>query len=218
MRNATVILAAGDFPSHPLALEALDSARHLVCCDGAVRALARRGRPAPDVVVGDFDSLPASARRHFPDALFHHEAEQDTNDLAKAFRFCLARRWPDPVILGASGRREDHFLANFALLADFSVDAPGIRMLTDHGLFLVLRYGARIRCGAGRAVSLFSLDPAQRLSSEGLRYPLDGVALDSLWRATLNVADRDVVSLSLERPSPVIVYLAHPGRPRGRQP
>ena len=207
---SAAILAAGDFPRHPLARAALDSARHLVCCDGAARALARRSTRVPDAVVGDFDSLPPSLLRRWPAAVFHRVDEQETNDLSKAFRFCLSRRWRDLVILGASGGREDHFLGNFALLADFSALAPRVRMLTDHGLFFVVRAPARFRCGAGRRISLFSLDPAQRLSAEGLRYPVRDLSLSTLWRATLNIADQDVVTLRPATPSPVIVYLCHP--------
>ena len=207
--RATVILANGDFPRHPLARAALDSARHLICCDGAARALARRSARVPAAVVGDFDSLPPFLRRRWPASVFHHVTEQESNDLTKAFRFCLARRWRNLVLLGAAGGREDHFLGNFALLADFSAADPGIRMLTDHGLFFAVRSDARFRCGAGRRISLFSLDPAQRLTAEGLQYPLDDLPVDTLWRATLNVATQDVVSLRLAVPSPVLVYLCH---------
>lgn len=207
---SVAILAAGDFPRHPLARAILDSARHLVCCDGAACALAHRSPRIPDAVVGDFDSLPPSLLRRWPASVFHPVAEQDTNDLAKAFRFCRSRRWRNPVILGASGRREDHFLANLALLADFSETDPGTRMVTDHGQYLVIRGEATIPCGAGRPVSLFSFDPAQRLASTGLQYPLDGVPLDRLWRAALNVATADAFTLRPATPSPVLVYLCHP--------
>ena len=45
-----------------------------------------------------------------------HVTEQETNDLNKAFRYCLANGWTDIVILGATGKREDHTLGNIGLL------------------------------------------------------------------------------------------------------
>lgn len=208
--HATVILAAGAFPRHSLALSALRTAQHLVCCDGAVRAIAQRPDLHPSAVVGDFDSLPPSIRHRFPDTVFHHDSDQETNDLTKAFRYCLARGWRSPVILGASGKREDHFLGNISLLADYSAESSGVRMLTDHGLFFVVRNEARFRCDVGSHVSLFSFDPAQRLTASGLLYPLEDLPLATLWRATLNTATAPVVSLRAASPSPILVYLAHP--------
>ena len=216
--GATVLLADGDFPRHQLALRTLRAARRIVCCDGAADALARR-EPGlvPAAVGGDFDSAGTLARRRFPAAVFHHDPDQETNDLDKAFRLCLRRRWGRLVVLGATGRREDHTLGNVARLADYAAEAPGIRMVTDHGLFLALRGDAQIRCGTGRAVSLFSFDPAQRLTSEGLEWPLRDLAPDTLWRATLNRANADEFALHLARPSTVLVFLAHPPA-TGRRP
>ena len=218
LSGATAILANGDFPRHPLALGALRSASRVVCCDGAADTLARREPDlVPAAVVGDFDSAGRAARRRYPASVFLHNPDQETNDLTKAFRLCQRRRWGRIVILGASGRREDHTLGNFALLADFSADAPGIRLVSDFGIAFAVRADARIRCGAGRAVSLFSFDPAQRLTSEGLEWPLRDLAPDTLWRATLNRAAADTFALRLARPSTVLVFLAHPPA-SGRRP
>ena len=214
LSGATAILANGDFPRHPLALGALRSASRVVCCDGAADTLARREPDlVPAAVVGDFDSAGRAARRRYPASVFLHNPDQETNDLTKAFRLCQHRRWGRIVILGASGRREDHTLGNFALLADFSADAPGIRLVSDFGIAFAVRADARIRCGAGRAVSLVSFDPAQRLTATGLVWPLERLRMDALWRGTLNRAAADEFTLHLERPSPVLVYLAHPDTP-----
>ena len=39
----TIILADGDFPSHPLALEWLRQCPYVVCCDGAANTYIRSG-------------------------------------------------------------------------------------------------------------------------------------------------------------------------------
>lgn len=215
LSGATAILANGDFPRHPLALGALRSARRIVCCDGAADALARREPDlVPAAVVGDFDSAGRAARRRYPASVFLHDSDQETNDLSKAFRLCQRRRWGRIVILGASGRREDHTLGNLALLVDYSATAPGIRLVSDFGIAFAVRADARIRCGAGRAVSLVSFNPDQRLTATGLVWPLDNLRMDALWRGTLNRASADEFTLHLSFPSPVLVYLAHPASPQ----
>lgn len=217
--GATVLLANGDFPRHPLARGVLRSARRIVCCDGAADALARREPElVPAAVVGDFDSAGTAARRRYPARVFHRDGDQDTNDLDKAFRYALAHGWGRRglVILGATGRREDHALGNVARLADFAAEVSGVRMVTDHGIFVAVSGDARIRCGVGRAVSIFSFDVEQRIDSEGLEWPLRGLATVPLWRATLNRAVSDEFTLRLSRPTPVLVYLAHTGA-KGRR-
>ena len=74
-----VIMAAGDFPSHPEPLKVLDSADVLIACDSAAAALVGKGRNI-DHVVGDMDSLEESYRELLKEKLVHIR-EQDTNDL-----------------------------------------------------------------------------------------------------------------------------------------
>lgn len=85
----TIILADGDFPSHPLALEWLRQCPYVVCCDGAANTYIRSGR-MPEAIVGDGDSLLPGIKERYA-SLIHSEAEQETNDLSKAFRFCLSQ-------------------------------------------------------------------------------------------------------------------------------
>ena len=189
----TVILAAGDFPSHPVPLAALFSASAIVCCDSAAAELVACGF-SPDAIVGDLDSLPADLKERFADRLFP-VAEQDDNDLAKAFRFTLGKGWRDIVILGATGKREDHTLGNISWLADFAPLADSVVMLTDNGLFQALQApGGTIRVEPGDQISLFSFDPSVAVSAEGLKYPVDNLHLRRWWTATLNEAVSDTVS------------------------
>ena len=52
-----VIVAAGDFPSHPAAYGAIERFRdRIICCDGAADALLRAGF-MPLAVAGDGDSI-----------------------------------------------------------------------------------------------------------------------------------------------------------------
>ena len=51
-----VILANGEYPTHPLPLRMLEEAKFVVCCDGAANEYISRGH-TPDVIIGDGDSL-----------------------------------------------------------------------------------------------------------------------------------------------------------------
>lgn len=206
----TVILAAGDFPQRPELLELLRNAAHVVCCDSAAVALLRSGAALPEVIVGDMDSLPPELRERFA-AQVVHEAEQETNDLAKAFRLCLARGWThDMVILGATGKREDHTLGNISLLMDFAKEVPGIRLFTDCGRFEVLLQSGSLPTFSGEQISIFTPDCTMPVSAHGLVYPLHKLRLERWWNGTLNEAVGSSFHLEFSGAAPVLVYRPWP--------
>ena len=111
-----VILADGEFPCHRISLDILKNAQCVVCCDGAADKLLRFGCE-PDWIVGDLDSVSPETRVRFSDRAVKF-FEQETNDLAKSFRFCLERKLAVSAIIGAAGAREDHFLGNLGQFAE----------------------------------------------------------------------------------------------------
>ena len=181
----TVILANGSFPMGAVPLEALRRAARVVCCDGAADKLLAAGME-PLWIVGDGDSVSAEARVRFASRCVC-VAEQDTNDLSKAFRFCLSQGWRDILVLGATGGREDHTLGNLSLLADFAREAD-VRLLTDFGFFTPLTESAKLESVAGQQVSLVACDVGMRVSAEGLKYPVCDLPLSRWWQGTLNEA------------------------------
>ena len=195
-QSQTVILAAGSFPRKGgVPWRILASAGRVVCCDGAADAYRRRFGRDPDVVVGDCDSL----RGRFRNVV--KVAEQETNDLCKAYRHCVSNGWADPVVLGATGRREDHTLANVFLALDL-----GLTVVTDYGRFVPVEGDAAFHVGVGTPISIFAPDPATRMTSRGLEWPLDGHVFANLYSAALNRASAEIVELvSSHR---VYVYVA----------
>ncbi|MEI7901585.1 MAG: thiamine diphosphokinase [bacterium] len=200
--SKTVILANGQFPAHAAPLAALLTAARIVCCDGAVDKLAAAGL-TPTWVVGDLDSLSEAARARDPEKLVGIR-EQETNDLTKAFRFCLSHGWRDLVIVGATGLREDHTLGNLSLLVDFAC-ASKVVLLTDTGWFTPLTVSARLPASAGQQVSIFSFGPVTAVHAEGLKYPLDGLRLTRWWQAALNESCGDTLSLVFEG-GPLLIF------------
>ncbi len=202
----TVILANGAFPSSSTALQCFFKASRLVCCDGAAGSACARGR-FPDYVVGDCDSISNEAKKIIGNRIIC-VSEQETNDLNKAFRFCLSRNWRDIIILGATGKREDHTLGNISYLVDFAQDAEDIIMATDDGVFYVLLKPEVIKTKPGSLVSIFSFDPNQEITSQGLKYPLNKLRLKRWHAASLNETLGDSFSLQFDPTSPILLFTA----------
>ncbi len=206
------ILANGATPSGD-ALDLMRNARVLVACDGAADKAHELGRD-PDFVVGDGDSI-SSDLRALLGGRFVHVSEQETNDLSKAFNFAC-RRFPTArtlVVLGAHGLREDHMLGNVSRLQEFaeefarSAERPTdayVAMVTDSGRFDVVSGRRVFKTSVGKAFSVFDFRGGANVVSDGLKWPLEGVRLDALWKGTLNRVDKDAVTIAAD--SPVVVF------------
>ncbi|MGI6074030.1 MAG: thiamine diphosphokinase [Fermentimonas sp.] len=177
-----VIVANGDLPTHKVPLAVLKNAEYIVCTDGAANDfIASGGRP--DAIVGDCDSISAENRERFADILHRYE-EQEHNDLTKSVNFCYEQGIEDIVIVGGTGKREDHTLGNISLLAEY-VNFVSVVMITDRGIFTPIKETHTFESFEGEQVSIFSID-RQEITTHNLEYPIDGRILTNWWQGTLN--------------------------------
>ena len=202
----TIILANGEFPQRKQVRDLLQSAGRVVCCDGAVENLLQTGRE-PDIIIGDLDSISRATKARFQDRLVQVD-DQDTNDLTKAVNWCIDRGIDKVVILGATGKREDHSLGNISLLLEY-IPKIEVEIRTDYGCFIPLTKAQNtIKTFMGQQVSVFSLNTRSEFTSEGLKYPLNKMRLDSWWKGTLNEAVSDEIRINISgEPFTAIVYL-----------
>ena len=205
--NNIVIVADGSFPEHEIPLGYLKNAGKIICCDGSAGNLVSAGY-IPDAIVGDLDSLTENLAIRFADRIFLDES-QDTNDLTKAVQWCREMNYNEIVIIGATGKREDHTIGNISLLAEYA-KTMNVKMVTDTGIFIPFLKSCTVQSFPGQQVSLFSIDPETKVTSSGLKFPLNGIKISNWWVATLNEAHGDSFSLEFSN-GKVIVYLKYKG-------
>ena len=200
-----VILANGLFPSRPQSQELLKNAEKLICCDGAADKLISFGL-SPHVIIGDLDSLSREAAAKYSSILIR-DTDQECNDLTKAVRYCIRQGYPSVSILGATGLREDHTLGNISLMLEYY---PGIevQMISDFGIFLLVRSGEEIKSRPGEKISVFSVDNRVEVRASGLKFPLNDLQLKKWYVASLNEATADHFILEFSSDLPLIVYKA----------
>ena len=129
-------------------------------------------------------------------------SDQNTNDLTKAIKISKLFNIEDVIILGASGKREDHFIANFSLLFDYSKTMK-VRMESRYGKFTSIKAITMFKSFKGQKVSLFSLNGT--ISSKNLKYELHDYRVEKLWMATLNESLGDKFTIDPHN-SIVLVY------------
>jgi len=177
----TVVFAGGDETELPVPLP--DVVRHAslsIAADSGGDAMLRHGI-VPDVVVGDLDSISAAALRWAESegaTIVRHPVDKDATDLELALALAVERGARHIALLGGTGGRLDHLVANAALVAAY--DAATITWWTDHSTVLPCRPGLP-REVVGAVDDLVSLVPmggdAAGIVTTGLRWELDGAVL-----------------------------------------
>ena len=175
------MIANGEYPTRKEVLEIINAAPLTVCCDGAADDFIARGG-VPDIIIGDMDSLSNENKARYSDIIIHNP-DQETNDQTKAVQYLLSRSITRIAIVGATGRREDHTIANIALTAEYMAMGAEVVSYTDSGCFIPCRDNKRLRCTPNAQVSIFNIN-ATALRSEGLDYPI--YDFTALWQGTLN--------------------------------
>ena len=162
-----IILANGQYPSHPAALNMLHTAGTIICTDGSANKILENGL-APNVIIGDMDS--STIDQDSFKGLYVKISDQDNTDLDKALEWCKLNSLSPLTVLGASQLREDHTIGNLMLLANYS-DELDINFVTDY-FTITCHHGKRsFTSFKQQLVSILPVEDIQSITAEGLEFP-----------------------------------------------
>ena len=208
-----LILADGEPPSADLAQEMATAHDLVLATDGAAHRAALLG-VTPDIICGDFDSVRREeAEAAFPQAQFIRMHDQDKADLEKALRYALERGATEVTLLGATGGRLDHTLANCALLLRYGAQAA-LRIVDDLSETWALSGEEEtpaerlLTAPPGATLSLISFDGKARVTLQGTRWPLEEAVLPVGTYGVSNTVDSDRVFIRV-RGGALLVCLLH---------
>ena len=191
-------VVTGGEPPDPDLLGELESPQLVVAADSGAD-VARSLGLLPDVIVGDFDSVtPAAAaavatQRRFP-------VDKDATDLALALAEARHRGAGSISVVGGSGGRLDHFLANVAALTCDELATVKVDALMGPARLWAVRGRRTISGTVGQVVSLLACGgPATGVRTTGLRWALEGETLAAgSSRGVSNVLTAPEATVTLE--------------------
>ena len=124
----------------------------------------------PNLIIGDLDSV--NKEKH-PDENLIFVDGQENNDLSKALQVCVEKDLTTICILGFTGKRNDHELANYAALHNAN-KILDIRIILDD--MIIHRITNTKDCSynvpVGTTVSIFSFENTH-VKTTGLEWNLD---------------------------------------------
>jgi len=171
MNKNCYIAGAGEFCENTLP----GKDDYIIAVDGGYAALIERGI-TPDLVVGDFDSLPVE----FMDLLSGHPnvircpAEKDDTDMMIAVEHGLELGYKTFLINGGLGGRLDHTLGNIQVLTYIARKSAWGVLFGNRETVMAFNNTMELKNNVpGSLISIFSADIARRVTIKGLKYTLD---------------------------------------------
>ena len=182
INNPILIVANGEFPSHPIPINILKKSKFIIACDGASNKLDSIGYE-PNIIMGDLDSINKNVMKKFKQKIIHIK-NQEENDLRKVLQFCKINKFFNIRIIGATGKREDHTIGNIFSINSFK--DLNIKLFTDFGCFVNINKSTIFKSFKNQQVSLFTDNKHLIINTEGLKYNFKSSTISYLYSGTLN--------------------------------
>ncbi len=203
--QSVLILANGDSPTATLAKSLAREHQVILVTDGAVEKLDALGITA-NSVCGDFDSVTNAARVRWKHLEWIDTPDQNHGDLEKTLQIALSLGAERVTIIGASGGRPDHMLANYSLLLRYCAQVD-VTIANETSTVRALCAPAIIRMDT-KVGDIISIIAAQRsiCTGAGLKWELPS-QLEPGTRAISNVAVDDHVEITMISGSAYVCHL-----------
>lgn len=187
MKNA-IIISGGNI-SDDFALDFLEkqdlNETLLIAADRGLEFFERIQKE-PDIALGDFDSLSSEGNEYLNNLkkaeIIRLKPEKDDSDTQSALNCAIDRGAHNIFILGATGSRIDHLMANLGLLVHAANRGARAVIIDPHNYAALIESGTVLEREKqfGKFVSFFSLDgDVYGLTLTGFKYPLSSHRLCS---------------------------------------
>jgi thiamine pyrophosphokinase len=187
-----VVFSAGQVADYERIKQHIGAPDLVICADGGIRHAMALGL-TPALLLGDFDSAGEAAVAKAAAAGIPVErvpVEKDQTDTHLALAEAVRRGADELMLVGGTGDRLDHTIANLLLLPGLPPDVR-VSVVDAKNVIRLLRPGGRVTVQgrSGEYLSLLPLTPEARgVVAEGVKWPLDGATLR--WGESLGVSNQ----------------------------
>lgn len=195
------ILCNGTIRDYEYCKQLLIKADTIICADGGTGHAYKMGI-IPDVIIGDLDSAKEEYIAHFKTLnvpINKYKAQKDETDTEICLLYAMEKH--DEIwLLGATGSRLDHTLANISIMSA-AVDR-GIKacMIDENHEIYVIKDSIELTGQKGDIISLLPLSgKVEGITIRGVGYPLtDAVMEIGHPYGVSNVFEENTVQLSIK--------------------
>lgn len=154
---------------------------YVICADGGLEK-AENLKIVPNIIIGDLDSVNKVVLQKYLDMnieLLKYPEEKDFTDMELAIDYAVEKGFKDIVLIGASGSRLDHTMANIMLIERYYKKGNNIKIIDNNNYVEILINNMEITNKKNFYVSIVPIsDSIEGITLIGFKYPLNGVKVN----------------------------------------
>ena len=170
-----VIIANGDLEYSNDMAGIIRQARLIVCADGGARHL-KALNILPHAIIGDFDSASPEDKLFFEEKkikTISYPSRKNETDSELCISWALLNNATDITLLGATGTRLDHTLANIYLLKKLAELHIPARIINKNNTIHIVTDHIELKGRPGELLSILPItEKVAGITLKGLEYPL----------------------------------------------
>lgn len=169
----------------------------LICADGGANH-AYKMNLLPEFIIGDLDSISEKTHDYYKSrSTIIKLSRQNDTDVEKAIKLAITKKNDEAVLLGVTGDRLDHTLCNLGIVLKF-FDKIRCMIIAENSILIPLSKLNIIKSIPGETISLYGFNKKTKITTDGLKYPLDNTALPFGEReSTSNVSTSDILKINV---------------------
>jgi thiamine pyrophosphokinase len=170
-----LLIANGEINNYEKIKQYIKGDETVYCCDGGIRHFEKLSM-SPDIIMGDFDSAQESAFAQYIKSgakIFKYPTEKDNTDTELALIKAIDDGASEITIIGGTGGRFDHTLANAHILLNALKKGVKARLVDELNEIMLIDKETSIIGNTGDIISLIPLTTeAVGVTITGVKYPL----------------------------------------------
>lgn len=166
--SKAVIISAGSITDYEYTKSFIGKDDFVICADGGYAHAEKMG-VVPSLTVGDFDSYKGEVCGE----IIMFNPEKDYTDTHIAVNKALEKGYDEIYLLGATGTRLDHTLANIGLLEYIAMKGAKGFVVNENNIITVIRRNTVIKSDKSRRLSLIPIGIVKGVTLKNLKYTLD---------------------------------------------
>ncbi len=196
-KGIAVVVCSGEIKDYSKYGGYFDDADFVICADGGAVHLRKFGI-VPDILLGDFDSISSedldfystaiSTKNNTRTEIIKHPVEKDKTDSEIAVLLAAEKGYNPIYLIGATGNRLDHTLANIFLTVKMLEQGVVCSIVDEHNELVTIDNSITLKRDGYSKVSIIPITgKITGVTTEGLYYKLYGAAIE--FGSTLGISN-----------------------------
>ena len=173
-----LIVSGGNSPKDELFLEEIEKANYLIAADKGAETFIKNNI-TPDLAVGDFDSINNECKKLIKNwNIIKFNPEKDLTDSEIAVLEAIKKDCNEIIMLGFTGTRIDHTIANLGLLKKALDKNIKAYILDDNNKIFILNKPTVLKGNFGKLISFQAFSEVRNFCIKNAKYELKNYDLN----------------------------------------